>query len=608
MRAVWLVSGALVPLFASPAQATVSVSYAPETGVVVVGSDAGDRLHFERHDTAVYVQQINVGPDAQLVAGPGCSGNGFGTAATCETGSTTTHANVHLGAGDDELDDSSGISTTLSGDAGNDHLFVGGSGPVTIAGGAGDDFIQGTSAGDHLYGGTDDPNAPDGNDTIISAGAAQLEEPGSDGDDVISGGLGNDTIAAGVGSDVVDGGAGDDAISGCGSGTGCPDGDDILDGGDGNDAVSGRGGSDVITGGRGDDVLIGGDVSAGGIPGFSTSPPPAAPGGNDVVSGGEGSDRVTGGNGDDTLTGGPGDDAISGGDGADTIDAGPGQDRTEPGEPLMSIKAGINGGDPIPGDDGAPDDITCGSEADSAFPATGDSVSLDCESLGQELTCPPNVSGSCPITLEEVIRSALQSVPGSASQIRSATNRAVIGGTIVKVAHGTSNEAAVPLTAKGLGLLATAGRQAVQTRITVRDDHGRALSTRTVPYALDASKADVATVPRTADVIKIAIADRSSRLSVTVDVPAPGRLSLRATAPFRFGSVRISAAAAGRRKLVLKPSARALRELRRKHRKLKLSIRMVYTPTARGLGVASTREFAAAVRPPRAVRVIGRRT
>ena len=293
------------------------------------------------------------------------------------------------------------------------------------------------------------------------------------------------------------------------------------------------------------------------------------------------------------MSSGPGDDAISGGDGADRIDAGPGQDRVEPGEILMNIKAGINGAEPIPGDDAAPDDIACGSEVDSAFPATGDIVSLDCESIGQELTCPPNVSGSCPVTMKDILASI-----ASASRLRAVSRRIVIGSTIVKVAHGTSNQAGVPLTAKGVALVAAAGRQAVQTLITVRDSHGKVLSTRTVPYALDAAKADVAAVPRTADVVKVAVAARSSRVSVTVDVPAPGSVSLRATAPFRFGSARVSPAPAGRRKLVLKPSAHALRELRGKHRRLKLSIQMAYKPSAPGLGVASTRMFGAIVKPP----------
>ncbi len=83
---------------------------------------------------------------------------------------------------------------TLSGGAGNDHLYGYGGNDI-LNGGIGNDFLIGHTGNDTL-------NGDDGSDQLY----------GGDGVDTINGGEGNDTIFGGAGADVLDGGNGDDTF------------------------------------------------------------------------------------------------------------------------------------------------------------------------------------------------------------------------------------------------------------------------------------------------------------------------------------------------------------------------------------------------------------
>lgn len=176
-------------------------------------------------------------------------------------------------------------------------------------------------------------NLAEREDTVLDVEGQDLV--GTDGDDVLTGGLGNDTIDGGYGDDVLAGGGGDDTIRG---GYGA----DEIDGGAGIDTIDGGYGNDVLFGGEGDDVLLGGY-------------------GADEIDGGAGHDRIEGGNGADVLLGGEGDDWIHTGYGDDQADGGAGDDWLGGGYG----KDTMNGGD---GDDiligGAQDDVLSGGAGD----------------------------------------------------------------------------------------------------------------------------------------------------------------------------------------------------------------------------------------------------
>lgn len=102
-------------------------------------------------------------------------------------------------------------------------------------------------------------------DELLAGGLGQDLLLGRQGDDRVVGHAGTDILWGGVGQDSLSGGADEDWLGG-------QLGNDTLDGGDGADRLHARLGNDVLLGGAGDDVLVGGEDA-------------------DTMSGGEGADR-----------------------------------------------------------------------------------------------------------------------------------------------------------------------------------------------------------------------------------------------------------------------------------------------------------------------------
>jgi Ca2+-binding RTX toxin-like protein len=177
-------------------------------------------------------------------------------------------------------------------------------------------------------------------------GADHVVLGGTEGDDILIGGLGDDTLwgdggkdrlEGGIGNDILNGGDGDDIITDS-------FGDDNLKGGNGNDVIQAGAGFDLILAGDGDDFVIGGedpDETFGGN-------------GNDFISAGEDTSTVFAGAGDDWIEGGAGNDLLQGenGDpflastiiGNDVIIGQGGDDDydAESGDDIMVLGAGID--------------------------------------------------------------------------------------------------------------------------------------------------------------------------------------------------------------------------------------------------------------------------
>ncbi|MBI0098529.1 MULTISPECIES: calcium-binding protein [unclassified Snodgrassella] len=75
---------------------------------------------------------------------------------------------------------------------------------------------------------------------------------GTNGNDILNGGVGNDTLYGQSGNDTLNGNDGSDILWG-------EDGNDILNGGNGNDTLWGNSGYDILNGGGGNDILNGGN-------------------------------------------------------------------------------------------------------------------------------------------------------------------------------------------------------------------------------------------------------------------------------------------------------------------------------------------------------------
>jgi Ca2+-binding RTX toxin-like protein len=212
-------------------------------------------------------------------------------------------------------------------DGTNDNDFIdGGAGADTMTGGKGSDTYVVDDEGDVVV-----EDADEGTDLVQSsisyALGANVEGLllttgdidgtgnaldnfliGSDGENVLDGGLGADLLVGGGGFDtfivdnagdkvvgsglvkssvswsLADGGGNQLILTGTGDidGAGSVDGDDTITGNSGKNTLSGLGGNDTLDGGQGDDTLDGGA-------------------GNDSLDGGAGIDKMSGGAGDDTY-------------------------------------------------------------------------------------------------------------------------------------------------------------------------------------------------------------------------------------------------------------------------------------------------------------------
>jgi len=157
--------------------------------------------------------------------------------------------------------------------------------PVTADLGAGDDNFAGTNGDDIIIGGLgSDRISPGAGRNVVWGDVPGEEDSEEGGNDTLSGGSDSEIFYGGGGDDRIGGGGGNDYIYG---GTGR----DVLTGGDGEDRVYGGSGNDDLIGNAGNDILSGGD-------------------GNDLLLGSEGNDIVIGGLGADTLIGNAGNDLL----------------------------------------------------------------------------------------------------------------------------------------------------------------------------------------------------------------------------------------------------------------------------------------------------------
>ena len=205
-----------------------------------------------------------------------------------------------------------------------------------------DDILEGTYAGNWLYGvgGNDRLDGSEGNDRLVG-GEGDDRLYGGEGDDRLLGGAGADVLAGGAGADLLQGGTGLDVASYEDSNVGVivrlydgksrrghAEGDrfirhDVVEYLDAGGEMQRREVPDIegLVGSDHADVLIG-DLRDNRLEGAA---------GNDLLRGdsGDGSggaDLLRGGPGDDRLYGGVGDDALEGGVGADELWGGAGYD------------------------------------------------------------------------------------------------------------------------------------------------------------------------------------------------------------------------------------------------------------------------------------------
>jgi len=206
--------------------------------------------------------------------------------------------------------------------------------------------------------------ATDADNTQVSTQQTVEDAAGSDGRDVIFGGLGADTIRAASGNDLIDGGDGNDNLNG---GIGA----DVINGGRGRDDITGGDGKDVLNGGRGNDNLAGNgkaDHLRGGD-------------GGDTLSGGFGNDTLFGNGKDDKLQGGDGKDSLFGGFGNDTLFGNGKEDELQGGEGKDSLFGGFGNdtlfgnskADRLQGDDGK-DELFGGFGNDKLVGNSGDDL------------------------------------------------------------------------------------------------------------------------------------------------------------------------------------------------------------------------------------------
>ncbi len=299
---------------------------------------------------------------------------------------------------------------TLDGGPGNDQGFFGGPGADTLRGGADEDILRTESDefNDLVEGGAGDDSLS------IDFVGANIGEPNNS--DSLFGGSGRDNIAAlNVGAPAIftaDGVADDGYANAPRTANIGPD-IELMVGGPDNDGLVGGPGTLEIRGAGGDDTISAGSVGTvldGGAGGDTLNGGPA----DDVLLGGQGIDGLNGNDGDDLLNGGSDADAINGGNGTDTGDwtgaqspvtltpgdAVPdgevnegdllggdvenlltgGFNDTVTGPPGPSLLSTGAGDDTITANDGAADDVLCGTGDDDVNADEVDAV----ETVGAE--------------------------------------------------------------------------------------------------------------------------------------------------------------------------------------------------------------------------------
>jgi Ca2+-binding RTX toxin-like protein len=284
----------------------------------------------------------------------------------------------------------------ITGGFGNDYID-GWTGDDQLYGEGDNDFILGGQGRDALYGG-DGLDRLEGDGTTNALPAAGGVVLGLPDQDYLDGGAGDDVLLGYDYGDVLLGGEGADQLLGDDypapspsfndtypvAQGGRPVGADYLDGGAGDDLLFAGLGDDVLLGGDGNDEMRGDNVRAGGwydFGFFALSPPVFNPtgrlarftaeGGADYLDGGAGNDILIGDGGDDILLGGAEHDFLFGDDlstntviqGTDWLEGGAGDDQ------LM----GGGGADALFGGDGT--DLLVGDFADN--PTAGADDTLD---------------------------------------------------------------------------------------------------------------------------------------------------------------------------------------------------------------------------------------
>ncbi|MES2944573.1 MAG: calcium-binding protein [Pseudomonadota bacterium] len=323
-------------------------------------------------DTAVYDEAfIASAVVVSLVTGLVTGGGGSDTLTGIENVSGTVYADSMVG---------DAAANKLLGGAGKDTL-TGGDGDDTLDGGYGDDSLTGGDGNDTLIGNgyelqnsTSPSDTTDNNTLSGGAGDDHLYSARLFGD-LIDGGAGIDTVSydvrygGGVQVSLVtglsSGGGGEDTLTGIENIYGSV-GDDTLTGDTQGNLVEGGEGSDRLNGGAGNDTLYGDasdmilyDDNRDTVLGGS---------GNDELHGGNSSGLLDGGTGNDTLygaqygrstlNGGAGNDLINGSSSSsDTIDGGAGADTMMGGGSYSDIFVVDNTGDVITGATGASDTV-----------------------------------------------------------------------------------------------------------------------------------------------------------------------------------------------------------------------------------------------------------
>jgi hypothetical protein len=364
---------------------------------------------------------------------------------------------------------------------------------------------------------------------------------GAGGNDVIHGGSGNDVLVGGTGNDTLDGGVGDDDFEGIPG--------ERLFGGNppsqGTDTYIGGGGGDaVVYTGRGEDLSLSLDgVANDGEPGENDNIGPDVTtvlggDGSDVIVGDDYANALAGDTGDDVIEGRGGDDRLFGGSGADRLDAGVGQDYLE----------GDDAGDVLIG---GPDVDTFYGEdpLNASNGTTGRDQIFSRDGNPEFVSCGPGIDAA-QVDGSDQVRNWV----ATDDQCESIDSDGPAGGGGSSGGGGGGSHPGGGSGGSGGGGNGGGSR------------HGVTAS---------------------------ALASRAGKIRVTLMLPGPGAVSVRAVARLHghktvVGHRARRAATGGPFAITLRPSAAARRALRA-HRRLKATVKVTFSPSGRGTKVTLTR-------------------